>query len=265
MTQRLLEMQDYADRDEAEAARLLGAMAPASPNEAAERRVYAKVCVRRSPAPRFVRAVVLAVALLVSTTIFSATLARRWLVGVFERTPRLAAVTQPIGKRSIVPPRSPAEPNTTQEVGVATFPIATAEQNVASPSVAPVDVRRDHASKPSVARRRTVAAASPRILAEESPPIGVAVAPPPEEAALVLAAVRALRREHNPVRAGALLDDYIRRFPQGVLAEEALAVGIEAAVARLDTRAARLLAEQYLRRYPVGRFVGLARKASGRL
>jgi hypothetical protein len=50
-----------------------------------------------------------------------------------------------------------------------------------------------------------------------------------------------------------------------VLAEEALAVGIEAAVARLDTRAARLLAEQYLGHYPTGRFVGLARKASGRL
>jgi len=260
MTQRLLEMQDHADRDEAEAARLLGAMAPASPNEAAERRVYTKVCARRSPAPRLVRAVVLVVALLVSTTIFSATLARRWLVGMFEKSPHLASATQPLAKQ-----QRPAVSPSRQAELVPTLPTTTAEEGVASSVVASVDVRRDRASKPSVARRRTVAAVSPRSLAEESPPVEVAVAPPPEEAALVLAAVRALRREHNPIRAGALLDEYIRRFPQGVLAEEALAVGIEAAVARLDARAARLLAEQYLGRYPAGRFVGLARKASGRL
>jgi hypothetical protein len=259
MTQRLLEMEDYADRDEAEAARLLGAMAPASPNEVAERRVYAKVCARRFPAPRLVRAVVLVSVLLISTTIFSATLARRWLVGMFGKSSTSAVVTQTAAKqqRLAMSPLRQAE-------AIPSSPIAIAEEGVAPSAVAPVDVRRERGSKPSVARRRTVAAASPRAPAEESPSVEVAVAPPPEEAALVLAAVRALRREHNPIRAGALLDDYIKRFPKGVLAEEALAVGIEAAVARLDTRAARLLAEQYLGRYPTGRFVGLARKASGR-
>jgi hypothetical protein len=265
MTQRLLEMQDYADRDEAVVARLLSAMEPASPNEAAERRVYAKVCARRSPPPRLVRAVVLVVALLVSTAIFSATLARRWLVGMFEKAPHLTAVTQPVGKRSIVPPRLLAELTPTQEVGGVTLPTATAEQNVASPSVAPVEVRRGHTSKTLVARRRTASDGNSHSLAEEAPSADVAAAAPPsEEAVLVLAAVRALRREHDPVRAGALLDDYLKRFPHGVLAEEALAVGIEAAVARLDTRAARLLADKYLGRYPSGRFAGLARKASGR-
>jgi hypothetical protein len=262
MTQRLLEMQDYADRDEAEAARLLSAMAPVSPNEAAERRVYAKVCVRRSSAPRLVRAVVLVSVLLISTTIFSATLARRWLVGMFGRSSTSALVTPPAAKQqrlaaSLSPQVEPAPSS----------PIAIAEEGAASSAVAPVDVRRDRVSKPSVARRRPAAVVSPRTLAEESPPVEevVVAPPPPEEAALVLAAVRALRREHNPARAGDLLDEYLRRFPQGVLAEEALAVGIEAAVARLDARAARLLAEQYLGRYPAGRFVGLARKASGRL
>jgi hypothetical protein len=257
MTQRLLEMEDYADRDEAEAARLLGAMAPASPNEVAERRVYAKVCARRFPAPRLVRAVVLVSVLLISTTIFSATLARRWLVGMFGKSSTSAVVTQTAAKqqRLAMSPLPQAE-------AIPSSPIAIAEEGVAPSAVVPVDVRN---SKPSAAKRRTVAAASPRTPAEESPSVAVAVAPPPEEAALVLAAVRALRREHNPIRAGALLDDYLKRFPKGVLAEEALAVGIEAAVARLDTRAARLLAEQYLGHYPTGRFVGLARKASGRL
>lgn len=260
MTQRLLDMQDYADRDEAEAARLLGTMAPAAPNEVAERRVYAKVCARRSQSPRLVRAVVLVSVLLISTTIFSATLARRWLIGVFGKLPTPDLMTRPLAKqqRLTLSPRQQAE-------AIPSSPIAIVEEGVAPSTLAAIEVRRERSSKPSVARRRTVAVDSPQTLAEESPPVEVAIAPPPEEAALVLAAVRALRREHNPVRAGALLDDYIRRFPQGVLAEEALAVGIEAAVARLDTRAARLLAERYLGSYPAGRFVGLARKASGRL
>jgi hypothetical protein len=88
-----------------------------------------------------------------------------------------------------------------------------------------------------------------------------AKAAPAQETALVLAAVRALRREHDPGRAGTLLDDYIRRFPDGVLAEEALALAIEAASARGDGRAATL-ARAYLKRYPQGRFERAARAAA---
>jgi outer membrane protein assembly factor BamD (BamD/ComL family) len=91
----------------------------------------------------------------------------------------------------------------------------------------------------------------------------VAIAPPPpEEAALVMAALRALRREHNPVQAGTLLQTYLARFPKGVLTEEALVLGIEAAVARRDTRVATALSDQYLGHFPAGRFAGLARKTS---
>jgi outer membrane protein assembly factor BamD (BamD/ComL family) len=86
--------------------------------------------------------------------------------------------------------------------------------------------------------------------------------PPPEEAALVMAALRSLRRGHNPVQAGALLQSYLARFPEGVLTEEALALGIEAAVARHDAASAKAIAKQYLGRYPAGRFVALARKTS---
>jgi hypothetical protein len=260
-------MQDHSDRDEAEAARLLGTMSPAAPSETAERRVYAKVCARHSPAPRFVRAVVLVAVLLVSTTIFSATLARRWLVGMLGKSPRSAAVTQPAGERQrlSVLARPQADLNSAPVDSAATSPIATAEEGAASSAVTPFDGRRDRVSRPFAARRRPVGAGVSRTLAEESPPVEVAAAPPPaEEAALVLAAVRALRREHNPVRSGALLDDYLKRFPKGVLAEEALAVGIEAAVARQDAFAAKSLAAQYLGRYPAGRFAGLARKASDR-
>ena len=63
-------------------------------------------------------------------------------------------------------------------------------------------------------------------------------------------------------RAGALLDDYFRRYPRGALAEEALAVAIEAAMARGDARA-RTLARRYLARYPSGQFRVAAERALG--
>jgi hypothetical protein len=50
------------------------------------------------------------------------------------------------------------------------------------------------------------------------------------------------------------------RNPSGPLAEEALSLRIEAALALHDTRA-RALAEQYVARYPSGRYLALARRA----
>jgi hypothetical protein len=82
-----------------------------------------------------------------------------------------------------------------------------------------------------------------------------------QETTLLMAAVHSLRREHDPLRAGVLLDDYLARYPGGVLAEEALALAIEAASARGDTQAATL-AHTYLQRYPHGRFQQAARAAA---
>ncbi len=80
------------------------------------------------------------------------------------------------------------------------------------------------------------------------------------ETALLFAATRALRRDRDPVRAGALLDDYFRRYPHGTLAEEALAVAIEAASTRGDVRA-HALARRYLARYPNGHFRNAVERA----
>jgi hypothetical protein len=82
------------------------------------------------------------------------------------------------------------------------------------------------------------------------------------EANLVFEATRALRREGNPGRATQLLAEYKKKFPRGALAEEALALSIEAAVARGDARAAKL-ARRYLDLYPQGHFVDKARRALG--
>jgi outer membrane protein assembly factor BamD (BamD/ComL family) len=81
-----------------------------------------------------------------------------------------------------------------------------------------------------------------------------------EDATAVSAAMRALRVEHNSVRARSLLLRYLAEHPNGNLAEEALALSIEAALAHHDTDAAAL-ARRYLRLYPQGAFAGLAQRA----
>lgn len=94
----------------------------------------------------------------------------------------------------------------------------------------------------------------------------VARAPAPEtsahgtDAALVHAAVKALRRDGDPEQAARLLERYAARDPDGPLAEEALALRIEAAVARREARA-RALAQEYLGRYPAGRYREAAERA----
>jgi hypothetical protein len=92
--------------------------------------------------------------------------------------------------------------------------------------------------------------------------VAVPIQPGAEDAGPVLAAVRALRRDHNPVRARALLNGYLSAHPDGALVEEALAISIEAAVANRDGDA-NMLALRYLRLYPSGPFHGLAERALG--
>ncbi|HXU65285.1 MAG TPA: hypothetical protein VN962_26480 [Polyangia bacterium] len=81
-----------------------------------------------------------------------------------------------------------------------------------------------------------------------------------EDPTTLVAAVRALRSEHDPRRAARLLDAYLRSYPRGALAEEALALQIEAAAALQSPRAADF-ARQYLRLYPTGRFQTAAHQA----
>lgn len=105
-------------------------------------------------------------------------------------------------------------------------------------------------------RSATSPAASTALATTEPPPSD------PPGAALVLAALRALRRDHDPERARVLLEDYLGAYPEvgGALAEEARALAIEAALA-LRAPDASSLAEDYLRRYPSGRYRAQALRA----
>lgn len=85
-------------------------------------------------------------------------------------------------------------------------------------------------------------------------------APLTGEAALVHSAVRALRRDEDPARAAELLDRYAARDPNGPLSEEALALRVEAALARKDPEACGY-ARQYLARHPGGQYREMAERA----
>jgi hypothetical protein len=129
---------------------------------------------------------------------------------------------------------------------------------------------------PSVPAPRHVVPAPPAAQAlppEPAPPPEPSLEPPTakheaklragEDPSQVAEAVRALRKQGDAARAQALLDQYLRANPHGALAEDALALSIEAAAARKDPRAADY-ARRYLARYPNGRFRSMAERALSR-
>jgi hypothetical protein len=75
----------------------------------------------------------------------------------------------------------------------------------------------------------------------------------------VLEALGALRRDHDPNRAAALLNHDLETNRHGVLRQEALVLAIEAADARGDHAGAERFARAYEREFPSGRFRQLVR------
>jgi hypothetical protein len=61
------------------------------------------------------------------------------------------------------------------------------------------------------------------------------------------------RRAGDTARAQELTAEYQKKYPNGALKEEALAISFESAAARNDPSAARL-AQKYLAAFPHGRF-----------
>jgi len=124
-----------------------------------------------------------------------------------------------------------------------------------APAVAPAVATREPVAPPHV--RRGMTASAHEAVKQDAAPDRVREE---QETQVVLAGMRALRVDHDPVRARGLLALYLQRHPDGALAEEALALTIEAAVAHHDGDAA-VLGARYLRRYPSGPFRALALRA----
>jgi hypothetical protein len=82
-----------------------------------------------------------------------------------------------------------------------------------------------------------------------------------EDPKLVLDAIRKLRSSRDPAASGALLAQYLKTHPRGALAEDALALSIEAASAQRDAGAAAGFGRRYLTQFPNRRFRGVALRA----
>jgi hypothetical protein len=82
---------------------------------------------------------------------------------------------------------------------------------------------------------------------------------------LLVDAMLALRRARDFHRAGALLEQYLTKYPRGALREEAIALAVEAAAARTDFARRDYWAAVYVKDYPTGRFRGFveASRADG--
>lgn len=110
----------------------------------------------------------------------------------------------------------------------------------------------------SVARPNPVSARPKAAAQREADPATAVSAPDSSlEAQLLVDALNAVRRDHDPARAMTLIDFYLERYPRGVLVEEALALAVEAAVAEgPGGRAVTARAAAYRARFPSGRYRG---------
>ena len=127
--------------------------------------------------------------------------------------------------------------------------------------------RREHSGglRAGAMRSGAIRAGEPRAAsatpATTRPPATSPPAEPesPDESQLLLNAMRALRIDQDAARARTLLVAYLARHPNGELAEEALVMLVEAAVAHGDRDAARL-ADRYSALYPNGQFAAQVRR-----
>jgi hypothetical protein len=130
----------------------------------------------------------------------------------------------------------------------------------AVPSPIAVDVRGSERAQP----------ADPKRSSEPRRPAVAAVHASPsvddgDDARLVLEALHELRRHQNVVRASDLLANYLRMHPRGALAQDALALSIEAASIRSDAQAQGAWARRYLSEFPNGRYRALSLEALARI
>jgi hypothetical protein len=192
-----------------------------------------------------------------------AVIARRWIVPVF-RGISSPAPSAPIQGQKASPVRTvglrhaPAGSSLPMAVapGLPARVASAAAVATVAPTRAPV---RKVAPLRRVSTSPALAGVTPSEMVGGLPAPTAATA---RERTQVLDAMVALRRDHDPISAGRMLDRYLTAHPMGALREEALVLAIEAAGARGDVAFARSLARQYQSAYPTGRFRQFAQSAA---
>jgi len=224
---------DSADPDVAAAARLLLRVGPLARSRLTQRRVRQQLESRHhQPVTRALRPAVVVGVLCGLAATAGATWGVLSAANSFQR--ESGVLDAPV-----VPPVGPAVPRRVESRA----PPKTQASAEPAPQALPPAALPPHSSARLVAPK----------------PAKATRAPAQSEALLVHRAVKELRGGGDPERARQLLEQYRAANPSGELAEEALVLSIEAAVAKGDPDAQRL-ARQYLTRYPNGRFVAAARR-----
>jgi hypothetical protein len=129
------------------------------------------------------------------------------------------------------------------------FEQGPAPTQVQPPERAPA---RAAAPKPQAAAPEQLGSIAPEDLEPEKPQAAPRTEKSGPGAALMMEALQA-RRAGDTARAQELTAEYQKKYPNGALKEEALAIAFESAAARKDPSAARL-AQKYLAAFPHGRF-----------
>jgi hypothetical protein len=203
-------------------------------------RVWGAIRRASAPAPRGLRTLALKLAVAGAVVLVAGTagavIAQRWIAPQIDKMTDDARGTAP-PSRSKVLRRRASPPAPVEAAGLDT----SLDLSVGRPGETPAPkVPARTGSRKPVASVVTAAAVA-------------------RERTEVLDALVALRREHDPVRAGTLLARYLSAHPRGALREEALVLAIEAADARGDRAGGEQLAHAYQGEFPAGRFIAFAR------
>ncbi|MDB4965807.1 MAG: hypothetical protein JWN44_1496 [Myxococcales bacterium] len=249
---RLRDQRSAEDATVARAAELVSSRGPLADDVARKQRVRGRLRRRRrAPIGASLVRFALLVAVICSVAVASAMIGRVALSIRARLKAAPAAETHAAShrRRPAASGRSPepAAPAAEAPPPVAAPPPPSVVAPVAAPARSIVAASPLHAAPSHAATARTAASTAPAAVETE-------------EQRLLTAAVRALRHEHDAARAAALLGRYLDRYPDGIAAEDALALGLEATLGRDRPRAAAFGA-RYLSRYPTGRWAPLARRA----
>lgn len=185
------------------------------------------------------------------------------VVSAGPREPAAASAAPGEPAAASAAPREPAATPAVVSASPAAVSAAPGEPAIRrAPAAVPPIHREPARSSPAgapPARRPDLLRGGPRLASRPSarsePPLGAT-----GDGALVVEALRRLRGRGDVAGALVMLDEYLARFPDGDLAEEALALACEAHAA-LGDGAASALVELYLARYPHGRFRQNAERA----
>ena len=254
-----------------EASRLLRAADPGEPSAWARHRPPVARAGRHRTihAPRFaLAALLLLVGAFAGATVWRQHEERVERERILLRIPVEVSASHEDGPRTrrgrVEAPQPLAEPDAPPSIAAPEVPA------VAATAASPVHAR------PIAAPSHLVDAPEPGVIGVEPPQVAPTEAPVPaaalspavaveesSDAALLLAATRALKHEHDPATAARSADEHLARFPHSDLVEEAFAISM-GAHEQLHDGLAPSVARQYLARFPTGRFHVLAQQIVAR-